>query len=618
MKKDPGVPSLAPFKDQILAEAQEEKQRRENEKLARKQQQGTLAELAASAQAQEAELDSDESDSEDDDDAVPELYREEAAQTRAYARSLRSVIADADILVQVLDARDPMGSRTLSLEKDIQNAHPPKKLVFVLNKIDLVPRENVEAWLTHLRRSGFPTLAFRSSTQSQRNHLTGGYSGSSAAAGVDGLLTLLKNYARGPAKALTVGVVGLPNVGKSSLINTLKRSKACSVAPTPGWTKEVQMVSLDGGLKIMDCPGVVLDSKVEPGAVEAAKQVLRSAVPVDKLEDPVTPVELLLSKCKKEHLMMLYNIPDFTTTQEFLVHTARARGRIKKVCMPPVTIIIFTDLHIDQGGLPDVPNTARSVIRDWCAGRIPYYTLPPATPSIPTASSSKTSVMASTAMDTAQPQGDQIVSDFAPEFDLDALLRDADSDALAGLGDAKTTKGVAMPKGGFQQESTSETSVKLLGEEEDAQMEDMPEADTSTMSISKKRKVDDEGFAESEIVSVAPKKKSVTFAGPSQQSKMFEDEEAPMASNKAMKLAAKKEKKRKAKASKLAATEGDMDESEQPVAAAEPEDEVDSLTRNLEARTKSLKFSDPEPEQNAGKDEAYDFNSFFGFKGLSS
>lgn len=331
MKKDPGVPSLAPFKDQVLAEAQQEKIRREEAKLQQKEKQKmSLEELAAQAAAQQADSEEDDTDSDDDSDAVPELYREEAAQGRAYARSLRSVISDADILVQVLDARDPMGSRTLSLEKDILNSNSPKKLVFVLNKIDLVPKENVEAWLKYLRRS-FPTLAFRSSTQSQRNNLTGGHTGSAAASGVNGLLTLLKNYARGPAKSLTVGVVGLPNVGKSSLINTLKRSKACSVAPTPGWTKEVQMVSLDGGLKIMDCPGVVLDARVEPGAVEAAKQVLRSAVPIDKVEDPVTPVELLLSKCKKEHLMMLYNIPGFETTQEFLVHTARARGRIRKV-----------------------------------------------------------------------------------------------------------------------------------------------------------------------------------------------------------------------------------------------------------------------------------------------
>lgn len=339
MKKDPGVPSMAPFKDEILAEAQREKMSREEEQERRKdKQKQSMADLAAEAALaageDQNELDSDDDDAEDSDDSdvVPQLlHKEEAATNRAYAKSLRNVISDADILVQVLDARDPLGSRTLSLEKDIQNAHPPKKLVFVLNKVDLVPKENVEAWLKYLRHS-FPTLAFRSSTQAQRNHLTGGnHTGGSASAGVNGLLTLLKNYSRGPSKSLTVGVVGLPNVGKSSLINTLRRSKACSVAPTPGWTKEVQMVSLDGGLKIMDCPGVVLDASVQPGALEAAKQVLRSSVSVDKLEDPVTPVELLLSKCKKEHLMMLYNIPSFENVQEFLVHTARARGRIRKV-----------------------------------------------------------------------------------------------------------------------------------------------------------------------------------------------------------------------------------------------------------------------------------------------
>src|SRR2546426_491379 len=55
--------------------------------------------------------------------------------------------------------------------------------------------------------------------------------------------------------AVTVGIIGYPNVGKSSLINSLKRSKAVGVGATPGFTKVVQEIQLDKNVKLLDCPG---------------------------------------------------------------------------------------------------------------------------------------------------------------------------------------------------------------------------------------------------------------------------------------------------------------------------------------------------------------------------
>ena len=52
-------------------------------------------------------------------------------------------------------------------------------------------------------------------------------------------------------------MIGFPNVGKSSLINSLKRSKVCGVGATPGFTKSAQLVHLDKNIKLLDCPGIV-------------------------------------------------------------------------------------------------------------------------------------------------------------------------------------------------------------------------------------------------------------------------------------------------------------------------------------------------------------------------
>merc|ERR1712072_631283 len=88
-------------------------------------------------------------------------------------------------------------------------------------------------------------------------------SSSSAALGADTLMSLMKNYARSGDKktAITVGIVGFPNVGKSSVINSLKRSAAVQTGAMPGVTRCLQEVKLDSLVKLVDSPGVVLGAR---------------------------------------------------------------------------------------------------------------------------------------------------------------------------------------------------------------------------------------------------------------------------------------------------------------------------------------------------------------------
>lgn len=89
---------------------------------------------------------------------------------KSFYKEFKKVIEAADVLIEVLDARDPMGSRCPQVEDMIINSGKNKKLVLLLNKIDLVPKENLQAWLKYLRGS-YPTVAFKASTQNQNERL---------------------------------------------------------------------------------------------------------------------------------------------------------------------------------------------------------------------------------------------------------------------------------------------------------------------------------------------------------------------------------------------------------------------------------------------------------------
>uniref|UniRef100_M4BEV4 CP-type G domain-containing protein n=1 Tax=Hyaloperonospora arabidopsidis (strain Emoy2) TaxID=559515 RepID=M4BEV4_HYAAE len=291
------------------------------------------------------------------------------ASRRAYMKELRKVVDKADVILEVLDARDPMGCRTLETEDAIGNRHG-KKLVLVLNKVDLVPPHVLQPWLKYLR-GFYPTVAFKASTQNQTKHLSATFGradkaareavSGSKAVGTDALMQLLKNYCRnhGVKTAITVGVIGYPNVGKSSVINSLKRSKAASVSSTAGHTKVMQEVHIDSKIKLLDCPGIVFDH------TDSSALLLRNCINTESMEDPVGAVQVLLTRCQPAQLAELYQLPLDTVSKcfedavQFLVLVAQSKGKLGK------------------GGIPDRQATARIVLQDWNRGKLPYYTPPP-------------------------------------------------------------------------------------------------------------------------------------------------------------------------------------------------------------------------------------------------
>ncbi|KAI4554363.1 guanine nucleotide-binding protein-like 3-like protein isoform X4 [Ovis aries] len=296
---------------------------------------------------------------------------DDEATRKAYYKEFHKVVEYSDVILEVLDSRDPLGCRCFQMEETVLQAEGNKKLVLVLNKIDLVPKEVVEKWLEYLRNE-LPTVAFKASTQHQVKNLnrcsvpvdqaSESLLKSKACFGAENLMRVLGNYCRlGEVRThIRVGVVGLPNVGKSSLINSLKRSRACSVGAVPGVTKFMQEVYLDKFIRLLDAPGIV------PGPNSEVGTILRNCIHVQKLADPVTPVETILQRCNLEEISSYYGVSGFQTTEHFLTAVAHRLGKKKK------------------GGVYSQEQAAKAVLADWVSGKISFYTLPPSTHTLPT------------------------------------------------------------------------------------------------------------------------------------------------------------------------------------------------------------------------------------------
>jgi nuclear GTP-binding protein len=263
-------------------------------------------------------------------------------QSKRIWGELNKVIDSSDVIVHVLDARDPMGTRCRNIEGFIAKSAGHKHLVFLLNKCDLVPPAVASRWVKVLSRE-FPTLAFHAS-------ITNPF-------GKGSLIQLLRQFSRLHAdkKQISVGFVGYPNTGKSSIINTLRKKAVCSVAPIPGQTKVWQYVTLMKRIYLIDCPGVV------PIATEDddTTTVLKGVVRVENVRNPEDHVAGVLAKAKPEHLARTYDVAGWTDATDFLAKIAAQTGKLLR------------------GGEPDLPTVAKMVLHDWIRGRIPYYVPPP-------------------------------------------------------------------------------------------------------------------------------------------------------------------------------------------------------------------------------------------------
>lgn len=154
-----------------------------------------------------------------------------------------------------------------------------------------------------------------------------------------------------------MGFIGYPNTGKSSIINTLRKKKVCTVAPIPGETKVWQYITLMKRIYLIDCPGVV-----PPSTTDTPQDILlRGVVRVENVDNPEQYIPAVLNKTKPHHVERTYNLKGYKDHIEFLNLLARKSGKLL------------------QGGEPDVDGVAKMVLNDFLRGKLPWYVPPPVT-----------------------------------------------------------------------------------------------------------------------------------------------------------------------------------------------------------------------------------------------
>lgn len=249
-----------------------------------------------------------------------------------------------DAVLEVIDARIPRSSRNPIIDELVKG----KKRILVFNKSDLADNEATKAWAEEFQRQGFLSLT------------TNCMSGEGTVRLLKRLENLQEEKNRGQArkKPYRLMIVGVPNVGKSSLINRLTGRKSTQTGDRPGVTKGKQWLSLPGNMQLLDTPGILWPKFEDP---EVGLNLAFCGSIKDEILDVASLALELISLLQREYPELLaqrYKLEELSQTPlETMEAAARKRG-----CILP-------------GEKIDYERIARVVLDEFRAGKIGKITL---------------------------------------------------------------------------------------------------------------------------------------------------------------------------------------------------------------------------------------------------
>ena len=224
-----------------------------------------------------------------------------------------------DIIFELVDARIPQSSRNPMIDEIIQ--HKPR--IVLLNKADMADGERTKEWIAHFKEKGIQALAINSQAGVGMKEIT-------ALANV----VLAEKFDRMRAKgirprAIRAMIVGIPNAGKSTLINRLAKKNIAKTGNTPGVTKAQQWIKVGKELELLDTPGILWP----------------------KFEDQEVGLKLALTGAIKDTILNLQDIAIFGLRFLEKEYPARLKERFQLEEIPEDIVELFDKIGVVRGCL---------------------------------------------------------------------------------------------------------------------------------------------------------------------------------------------------------------------------------------------------------------------------
>ena len=232
-------------------------------------------------------------------------------------RQIESDLKQVDAICEIVDARIPISSRN----PDIDTICGNKPRIVILNRMDLADPNATKQWISYYKEKGIAAIATDCKTRR------------GIADFLPAVRSVLKekierDAARGMKRAIRVMIVGIPNVGKSTLINQISGRKGAKAENRPGVTRGKQWVTVEGGLLLLDTPGILWPKFEDPNVGLALAFTGAVNEGVIDLEELACRLMELLYKRYPQAVTERYGIelPQGTPGYELLESAAKKRG----------------------------------------------------------------------------------------------------------------------------------------------------------------------------------------------------------------------------------------------------------------------------------------------------